>query len=68
MVSTKAAGVLCGAPLLSDVLTEVFELGPLDSDSLYTKPEKGDVKDLECGCNTVIYRSVHLVFSSCPSD
>jgi hypothetical protein len=61
---TVSAGTTNSLPetrSLTDMLTEVYELGPLEPDSYYTEPDKGDTTGLKCDCNTIIYRLVHIV-------
>lgn len=43
-------------------------MGPIDPSTCYSVPGKGDAKALKCGCNTVIYRLVHLVLYFFTSD
>jgi len=67
-VSIRMTIFLSDVHILTDLLADVYELGPLEPDSWYTEPQEGDAEDLKCGCNTIIYRSVLSVLSFCVSD
>ena len=67
-VSTGATNYPPKTRLLIDVLADSYQLSSLDPGSQYKDPGKGDTNGLKCGCNTVIYRSVHSALSFCTLD